>query len=120
MRNFIIQVCFIGFLILQTGVVHAQEARTVIKSQEQTQEEQHPEQTQTQNGKVTQSAAVSKFKGLFKRNEQKPKRMRSKDIVKTKAKIRKQEFLRRQKENEIKFLERKLQEKQKTLDRLEG
>ena len=118
MRNFIIQVCFIGFLILQTGVVHAQEARTVIKSQEQTQEEQSPEQTQTQNGKVTQSAAVSK--GLFKRNEQKPKRMRSKDIVKTKAKIRKQEFLRRQKENEIKFLERKLQEKQKTLDRLEG
>ena len=118
MRNFIIQVCFIGFLILQTGVVHAQEARTVIKSQEQTQEEQSPEQTQ--NGKVTQSAAVSKFKGLVKKNEQKPKRMRSKDIVKTKAKIRKQEFLRRQKENEIKFLERKLQEKQKTLDRLEG
>ena len=53
------------------------------------------------------------------KNEQKQKVMRSKDVVKYKKKIREQEMLRIQKEREIKYLERRLNEKQKTLDRLE-
>lgn len=77
------------------------------------------EQSKTINETNSQSAVVTKFKEIFQNNEQKPKRMRSKNIVKTKEKIRQQELLRRQKENEIKYLERKMQEKQKTLDRLE-
>ena len=60
-----------------------------------------------------------KFKAFFNKNEQKQKVMRSKDVVKYKKKIREQEMLRIQKEREIKYLERRLNEKQKTLDRLE-
>jgi len=77
-------------------------------------------QTSTAEVEKPQSAVVTKFKEVFKYNEQKPKKMRSKDIVKTKEKIRRQELLRLQKEKEIKYLERKLKEKQKTLDRLES
>ena len=75
--------------------------------------------TSTQPQKQTQSGVVTKFKEVFQKNEQKPKSMRSKDIVKAKEKIRQQELLKKQKENEIRYLERKMQEKQKTLERLE-
>lgn len=61
----------------------------------------------------------SRFREIFNKNEQKNKSMRSKDIVKNKEKIRKQELLRLQKEKEIKYLNRRLEDKQKVLERLE-
>lgn len=69
--------------------------------------------------KVDPTAISTKVKDFFNKNEQKEKKIRSKDIVRYKEKIRKQEMLRLQKEKEIKYLERRLQEKQKTLERLE-
>ncbi len=68
---------------------------------------------------VDPTAMSTKVKAFFNKNEQKKKVMRSKDIVRYKQKIREQEMLRIQKEREIKYLERRLNEKQKTLDRLE-
>lgn len=75
--------------------------------------------TDTVSQDVDPTAMSTKFKNFFNKNEQKEKKIRSKDIVKYKEKIRKQEMLRLQKEKEIKYLERRLEEKQKTLERLE-
>lgn len=72
-----------------------------------------------QSQDVDPTAMSTKVKAFFNKNEQKQKVMRSKDVVKYKKKIREQEMLRIQKEREIKYLERRLNEKQKTLDRLE-
>lgn len=69
---------------------------------------------------VDPTAMSTKVKSFFNKNEQKNKVMRSKDIVRYKERIREQEMLRIQKEREIKYLERRLNEKQKTLDRLKG
>ena len=113
MQKFIIYIIFAGLIISQTTITIAAE---VIKS---TAENSTIEKSEADVDKQPPSAIITKFKEVFQKNEQKPKRMRSKDIVKTKEKIRKQELEKKKKENEIKYLERKLEERQKTLERLE-
>ncbi len=107
----IISLLFLGLLIGQNAITQAEDTLQ--------QESEPAQQSQTLKENISQSGVVTKVKGIFKNNEQKPKSMRSKDIVKAKEKIRQQELLKKQKENEIRYLERKMHEKQKTLERLE-